>query len=92
MRCSATAGQREGQARIASQSYCRLVRVVDEYVAYHAASPIYSADLAAQCDVSIRTLGTAVASVRGMSLHRYLRLKHSGPPAHNWSKGPTRSP
>jgi AraC-like DNA-binding protein len=61
--------------RIASRNYCRLVREVDEYVAFHAASPIYSADLAAQCGVSIRTLGTAVASVRGMSLHRYLRLK-----------------
>jgi len=61
--------------RLASRNYCRLVREVDEYVAFHAASPIYSADLAGQCGVSIRTLGTAVASVRGMSLHRYLRLK-----------------
>ena len=61
--------------RISSKSYCRLVRMVDEYVAYHAASPIYSADLAEHCGVSVRTLGTAVASVRGMSLHRYLRLK-----------------
>lgn len=61
--------------RIASRNYCRLVRMVDEYVAFHAASPIYSADLAQQCGVSIRTLGTAVATVRGMSLHRYLRLK-----------------
>ena len=61
--------------RLASRSYCRLVRKVDDYVAFHAASAIYSADLAAQCGVSVRTLGTAVASVRGMSLHRYLRLK-----------------
>jgi AraC-like DNA-binding protein len=61
--------------RHASKSYCRLVRMIDEYVAYHAASAIYSADLAEQCGVSVRTLGTAVASVRGMSLHRYLRLK-----------------
>ena len=61
--------------RIASKSYCRLVRMVDEYITYHAASPIYSADLAERCGVSVRTLGTAVASVRGMSLHRYLRLK-----------------
>ena len=53
----------------------RLVREIDEYVAFHAASAIYSADLAEQCGVSVRTLGTAVASVRGMSLHRYLRLK-----------------
>jgi AraC family ethanolamine operon transcriptional activator len=65
----------EISSRTASKSYCRMVRMVDEYVAYHAASPIYSADLAEQCGVSVRTLGTAVASVRGMSLHRYLRLK-----------------
>lgn len=61
--------------RLSSRSYCRLVRMVDEYVACHPASAIYSAELAAQCDVSVRTLGTAVATVRGMSLHRYLRLK-----------------
>lgn len=65
----------ELSGRISRQSYCRLVRMVDDYVACHPASPIYSADLAAQCDVSVRTLGTAVATVRGMSLHRYLRLK-----------------
>ena len=61
--------------RLASRSYCRLVRMIDDYVAFHAASAIYSTDLAEQCGVSVRTLGTAVASVRGMSLHRYLRLK-----------------
>jgi AraC-like DNA-binding protein len=66
---------RQGAGRLASSSYCRLVRRIDEYVAFHAASAIYSADLAEQCGVSVRTLGTAVASVRGMSLHRYLRLK-----------------
>jgi AraC family ethanolamine operon transcriptional activator len=65
----------EVSGRIASRSYCRLVRMVDDYVAFHAASAIYSADLAEQCGVSVRTLGTAVAAVRGMSLHRYLRLK-----------------
>ena len=61
--------------RLANRSYCRLIRMIDDYVAFHAASAIYSADLAEQCGVSVRTLGTAVASVRGMSLHRYLRLK-----------------
>jgi len=65
----------EVAGRLASRSYCRLVRMIDDYVAFHAASAIYSADLAEQCGVSVRTLGTAVASVRGMSLHRYLRLK-----------------
>jgi AraC family ethanolamine operon transcriptional activator len=61
--------------RLASRNYCRLVREIDEYVSFHAASPIYSADLAQRCGVSVRTLGSAVAGVRGMSLHRYLRLK-----------------
>lgn len=61
--------------RMASRGYSRLVRMIDDYVAFHAASAIYSADLAEQCGVSVRTLGTAVATVRGMSLHRYLRLK-----------------
>ncbi|ANV99131.1 helix-turn-helix domain-containing protein [Bradyrhizobium icense] len=65
----------EVAGKTASTGYCRLVRMIDEYVAFHAASAIYSADLAEQCGVSVRTLGTAVASVRGMSLHRYLRLK-----------------
>ena len=65
----------EVTSRLASRGYCRLVRMIDDYVAFHAASAIYSADLAGQCGVSVRTLGTAVASVRGMSLHRYLRLK-----------------
>ena len=65
----------EVAGRLASRSYCRLVRMVDDYVAFHAASAIYSADLAKQGGVSVRTLGTAVAAVRGMSLHRYLRLK-----------------
>ncbi len=65
----------EVTGRMASRSYCRLVRMIDDYVAFHAASAIYSADLAEQCGVSVRTLGTAVATVRGMSLHRYLRLK-----------------
>ena len=65
----------EVTGRMASRSYSRLVRMIDDYVAFHAASAIYSADLAEQCGVSVRTLGTAVATVRGMSLHRYLRLK-----------------
>jgi AraC family ethanolamine operon transcriptional activator len=65
----------ERAGRTASRNYCRLVNMIDEYVAFHRASAIYSAELAEQCGVSVRTLGTAVAAVRGMSLHRYLRLK-----------------
>ena len=61
--------------RLASSRYCGIVRKVDEYMAHHATSAIYSADLAAHCGVSVRTLTTAIANVRGMNLHRYLRLK-----------------
>jgi AraC-like DNA-binding protein len=61
--------------RLANGRYCGIVRQVDEYVALHATSAIYSANLAAQCGISVRTLATAVTNVRGMNLHRYLRLK-----------------
>jgi AraC family ethanolamine operon transcriptional activator len=38
-------------------------------------NPIYSADLAKQLGVSVRTIHDAVLRYRGMSLHRYLRLQ-----------------
>jgi len=53
----------------------RLVQQIDEYVRAYPTAPIYTADLADQFGVSIRTLGGAVAKVRGMSLHQYIRLK-----------------
>lgn len=37
--------------------------------------PIYSGDIARQIGVSVRTLHDAVQRYRGMSLHRYLRLR-----------------
>jgi AraC-like DNA-binding protein len=61
--------------RMANGRYRGIVRKVDKYVALHATSAIYSADLAAQCGVPVRTLATAVTNVRGTNLHRYLRLK-----------------
>lgn len=60
---------------LANGNYCRIVRKIDEYAAFHATSAVYSAELAERCGVSVRTLSTAVTNVRGMSLHRYLRLK-----------------
>lgn len=39
------------------------------------AHPIYSGDLARQIGVSVRTLHDAIKRFRGMSLHRYLRLR-----------------
>lgn len=48
---------------------------LDDYVAAHPTTPIYTAHLASEFGVSMRTLGGAVARVRGMSLHQYIRLK-----------------
>jgi len=53
----------------------RLVQRVDDYVAAYPSAPIYTADLAGEFGVSVRTLGGAVSKVRGMSLHQYIRLK-----------------
>ncbi|MBV8577183.1 MAG: helix-turn-helix transcriptional regulator [Acetobacteraceae bacterium] len=39
------------------------------------ANPIYSADLAAQLGVSVRSVHDSVLRYTGMSLHRYLRLR-----------------
>ena len=53
----------------------RLVQQIDDYVRAYPTAPIYTADLAEEFGVSVRTLGGAVAKVRGMSLHQYIRLK-----------------
>jgi AraC-like DNA-binding protein len=62
-------------APVAAARSARLVQRIDDYVAAHPAAPIYTADLADEFGVSIRTLGGAVTKVRGMSLHQYIRLK-----------------
>jgi AraC family ethanolamine operon transcriptional activator len=62
-------------ALIAGERHSKLVRLIDDYVATHPTSPIYTANLAGEFGVSIRTLGSAVAKVRGMSLHQYIRLR-----------------
>lgn len=55
--------------------YLTLVRRLDEYLAFNASRTLYSADIASELGVSVRTLHNAVTSIRGMSLHRYVRLK-----------------
>jgi AraC family ethanolamine operon transcriptional activator len=62
-------------APISGVRSARLVQQIDDYVRAYPTAPIYTADLADQFGVSIRTLGGAVAKVRGMSLHQYIRLK-----------------
>jgi AraC-like DNA-binding protein len=41
----------------------------------HVGAPIYSGELAQQVGVSVRSMHDAVRRYRGMSLHRYLRLR-----------------
>ncbi|TYL89277.1 AraC family transcriptional regulator [Bradyrhizobium rifense] len=65
----------ERSAANAGARSARLVQRIDDYVAAYPTAPIYTADLAGEFGVSIRTLGGAVAKVRGMSLHQYIRLK-----------------
>ena len=48
---------------------------MDEYLSLHPSADIYGADLAQACDVSERTLQTATRAIRGLSVHRYLRLR-----------------
>jgi AraC family ethanolamine operon transcriptional activator len=44
-------------------------------LAGNVAHPVYSGELARQVGVSVRTLHDAIQRYRGMSLHRYLRLR-----------------
>ena len=68
----------ETQPNVVRGSLMRYGSIVDRIDAWIAANPtraIYSAELAASCGVSVRTLGSAVLAIRGVNLHRYLRLK-----------------
>ncbi|WP_027555134.1 AraC family transcriptional regulator [Bradyrhizobium sp. Cp5.3] len=64
-----------GDSRIANGRSSRLIERLDDYVAAHPIAPIYSEGLASEFGVSMRTLGSAVSKLRGMSLHQYIRLK-----------------
>jgi AraC family transcriptional regulator, ethanolamine operon transcriptional activator len=55
--------------------YLSLVRKFDEFLAANAGRTLYSADVARQLGVSVRTLHNAVVAIRGMSMHRYTRLR-----------------
>jgi len=55
--------------------YLALVRKLDELLSFSASRTLYSADVARQLGASVRTLHNAVVAIRGMSLHRYMRLK-----------------
>jgi AraC-like DNA-binding protein len=61
--------------RLSLSHYLALVRKLDEFVAESAGKTLYSADVARQLGVSVRTLHNAVVAIRGMSMHRYMRLR-----------------
>jgi AraC-like DNA-binding protein len=61
--------------RLSLNHYLALVRKFDEFVAVNAGKTLYSADVARQLGVSVRTLHNAVVAIRGMSMHRYMRLR-----------------
>jgi len=61
--------------RLSLSHYLSLVQKFDEFVAANAGKTLYSADVARQFGVSVRTLHNAVVAIRGMSMHRYMRLR-----------------
>lgn len=61
--------------RLSLSHYLALIRRFDEFVAANAGKTLYSADVARQLGVSVRTLHNAVVAIRGMSMHRYMRLR-----------------
>jgi AraC family ethanolamine operon transcriptional activator len=71
----AAASQATEARRLSLSHYLSLVRKFDEFVAVNAGKTLYSADVARQLEVSVRTLHNAVVAIRGMSMHRYMRLR-----------------
>lgn len=71
----AAASPAHDAAGLSLQHYLALVRKLDEFVALNGGKTLYSADVARQLSVSVRTLHNAVVAIRGMSMHRYMRLR-----------------
>jgi len=63
-----------GAWRSTLSSHLALVRKLDDLLVQNATKTSYSADIARQLGVSVRTVHNAVVAIRGMSLHRYSRL------------------
>jgi AraC family transcriptional regulator, ethanolamine operon transcriptional activator len=55
--------------------YLTLVRKFDDFLAANAGKTAYSTEVARQLGVSVRTLHNAVVAIRGVSMHRYTRLR-----------------
>jgi len=60
---------------VTASRYFEIAQKIETILATNLNRPIYSDDLAAEVGVSVRTLHNATLRYRGMSLHRYLRLK-----------------
>jgi len=53
----------------------KVFKDIEEVVSSNLGKPIYSEELARQVGISVRSMHDAVLRYRGMSLHRYLRLR-----------------
>jgi AraC family ethanolamine operon transcriptional activator len=53
----------------------KIFQNIEDVISGNLARPIYSAELAEQTGVSVRTLHNTIQRFRGMSLHRYLRIR-----------------
>ena len=71
--CRARMSPIEGRPRRPRDTILSLVRKLDEFLHDNAGKTLYSADVARQFDVSVRTLNNAVVAIRGMSMHRYMQ-------------------
>jgi AraC family ethanolamine operon transcriptional activator len=58
-----------------SRRYFDIVQKIERALAERFGAPIYSDALADEIGVSVRTMHNAMLQFRGMSLHRYLRMK-----------------
>jgi AraC-like DNA-binding protein len=67
--------QSKWAARANSATQYRIFQDVQAVISSDLGRPIYSAELANQIGVSVRTVQNAVRRYRGMSLHQYLRLR-----------------
>lgn len=56
-------------------NYVRLVGKFDELLQQDTAKMVRTADLARELGVPVRTLNNAVVAIRGLSMHRYVRLR-----------------
>ena len=60
---------------VTSHRYFEIAQKIEAMLSENLDRPIYSEDLAGAIGVSVRTLHNVTLRFRGMSLHRYLRLK-----------------